>query len=238
MYTDMISFSPYDTDVITSLLTKVGEGVSGDDARVMSFDTLYALLLDEEKKIIERIITIDPTVYGFRGQCFGIASVPDDLVALVGQEYCIRGIKKLLQTQYLPAHAHQAYLRMNDAMDVGIGRRVLVESGYRSPAYQAIVFLRYLAEHAYSFEETIKRIAIPGYSEHGYPNKQGMDFRVRETIFDFDNEDRPVPFGNTIEYAWLLEHANDFHLYLSYPEGNSYGIIPEPWHWRYEGGLI
>ena len=215
------------------LLQKVKDGVSGDEARVISFDALYALLLDEEIAIIEGIVAIDPRTYGFKGLYFGMTDVPDDLVALVGQEYGIGGGTKVLQTQYLPARVHAAYLRLNDAMYERIGRRVLVESGYRSPAYQAIVFLRYLAEHDGDVRTAAARIAVPGYSEHGNPAMQGMDVRTRETVFDEDGI--AIPFGNTVEYRWLADTAKDFGFAESYPEGNPWGVIPEPWHWRWEG---
>ena len=34
---------------------------------------------------------------------------------------------------------------------------------------------------------------------------------------------------------WLQTHAPDHGFVLSYPRGNRYGYIYEPWHWCYQG---
>ena len=40
-------------------------------------------------------------------------------------------------------------------------------------------------------------------------------------------------FKDTVEYAWLRQHGDEFSFYESWPEGNEYGMRAEPWHWQY-----
>jgi hypothetical protein len=225
-----------DKETITSLLVKVKSNIRGDEVRIIFFETLFRLLTEEEKSLVRRMLDIDPTIYGFRGPFLGVLPVPSDLTAIAGQVYIQSGVTKTVETQYLPKPVYDACQKLNDAMYTDIGKRVLIESGYRSPAYQAIVFLRYMQGNNFDIAKTAERIAIPGYSEHGFPEKQGMDFRTGETVFH--EEGRPVTFSETIEYTWLREHAGIYGFVLSYPEDNPWGIIFEPWHWRFEGQTI
>ena len=178
--------------------------------------------------VIERIITINLSAYGFTGLHFGITLMPDDLAALVDQEYVITSMTKQLQMQYLPARVYEAYMRINNAMDSDIG----MGSVYWSLAYQAIVFLRYLAENEFDVVKAAARIAVTGYSEHGNPALRGMYVCMMEMIFD--EEGVPLSFGDSVEYRWLAEHAKEYSFHLSYREGNLHGIIREPWYWCYE----
>ena len=115
-------------------------------------------------------------------------------------------------------------------MQKDIGKRLYVESGYRSSAYQLYLFVSYLKNHSYSIKETAKFVALPGYSEHGDPQHQAIDFINENGI----NQDRPKEFENLPEYQWLLANAGKFGFVLSYPRNSKEGITFEPWHWRYD----
>jgi D-alanyl-D-alanine carboxypeptidase len=91
----------------------------------------------------------------------------------------------------------------------------------------------YLSNHEYSIKETAKFVALPGYSEHGAPKFQAIDFINAEGI---NGEDNPQEFEDLAENKWLLEHAGEFGFVLSYPKDAPGGITWEPWHWRYEAG--
>jgi len=41
-------------------------------------------------------------------------------------------------------------------------------------------------------------------------------------------------FERTEAFAWLERNANRFGFRLSYPRGNRYGYLYEPWHWCWE----
>ena len=141
------------------------------------------------------------------------------------------GKRELLDPQYLPQNVYEPYERMMAAMRQDIGKRLLVESGYRSQACQLYTYLYYLPKHHYSLVETGHWVALPGYSEHGAPHKQAIDFINEEGI---NGEDNPEEFERLPEYAWLSQRARDFGFELSFPRGTP-GSAFEPWHWRHEG---
>jgi D-alanyl-D-alanine carboxypeptidase len=125
----------------------------------------------------------------------------------------------------------EAYQRMMAAMQADLGRRLLVESGHRSPAYQLYLFLYYMPKHDWSVKETNRFVALPGHSEHGNPNRQAIDF-INQT--GINGEDNPDEFEALPEYAWLQRRAGEFGFFLSYPRGNAQNTAFEPWHWHYE----
>jgi len=106
----------------------------------------------------------------------------------------------------------------------------MVESGYRSPANQAVTFLTYLEMNAFNVRYTASRVALPGYSQHGDPVYTVMDLINQDGV---PADEHPELFAETKEYRWLLENAAEFGFSLSYPEGNPDGVMFEPWHWRF-----
>ena len=156
--------------------------------------------------------------------------MPKSLVAVRNQKYAREGKKYTVPVQFLPKGAHAAFIKLNAAMKKEIGKSILVDSAYRSPANQAIVFLTYFEKHGWNAARAAKRVAIPGYSEHGDPTHVALDLLTKEGI---PNNDKPLLFAKTEEYKWLLKRAKEFGFTLSYPKGNKQGIMFEPWHWRY-----
>ena len=199
-------------------------------ARIMSFSELKRTLSSREKKFLREFLKINPRNYGVILPKYGIHLVPRDLVMI--RKESAPGTKRIITrgVHYLPDETYRAYRAMNRAMLRDIGKRVFVESGYRSSAYQLVLFLEYLTEDGFDLRKTAKRIAFPGYSEHGAPHAQAIDLitakREENTVKD------PV-FEKTKEYEWLLLYAKEYGFTLSYPRGNKWGIAFEPWHWRY-----
>lgn len=138
---------------------------------------------------------------------------------------------KIITPQLVPKNVYTSYQRLIVAMQKDISSAVLIESGYRSPAYQIIVFLFYLKHHTWNMRKTAKRVALPGYSEHGFPKKQALDFI---TINGIPSDANPLAFAKTPEYAWLCKHAQRFGFSLSYPKNNTWGVTFEPWHWSFK----
>ncbi len=157
-----------------------------------------------------------------------------DLVRIAGQKIRVKGEIRELPPQFLPPHVFKAYTAMMDAMQQDLGKRLLVESGYRSSAYQLYLFIFYLSNHDYSIRETSKWVALPGYSEHGSPHHQAVDFMNEEGV---NGEEDVKDFEVLTEYAWLLKNASRFGFTLSYPKTADKGITYEPWHWRYDTDL-
>lgn len=210
--------------------TWVPERKAGGTAPLMTFEELYQGLEAEDASLLDRIRKIDPQKsFNFQGGYLGESRDGVEFVRLEDQWIHLKEEKKKLDPQYLPKQVYEAYHQMNEAMKRDLGKQLLVESGYRSPAYQLYTFCFFMPKHGYSLAESGKWIAIPGYSEHGAPKVQAIDFINEEGV---NGEDRVEDFEALPEYRWLLEHAGQFGFELSYPRDKP-GITFEPWHWRY-----
>ena len=117
-------------------------------------------------------------------------------------------------------------------MEKDLSKRLYIESGYRSSAYQLYLFIYYLQNHKYSIRETVKFVALPGFSEHGSVKHQAIDFISVDGV---NGEEDAKLFEALEEYRWLLANAGKYGFLLSYPRNNPTGISFEPWHWHFEG---
>jgi LAS superfamily LD-carboxypeptidase LdcB len=216
---------------IGSIIIKVDEVRQVNDALAcIEKESLYDLLTPQETKIVERILAIDPTEYGFKGPYVGTEPVPDDLVRIEKQPYMPDGRQEFTTVQFVPRETHEAYREMAGAMEADLGRPLMIDSGYRSDAYQAILFLQILQSYEFDVQRTAKRVAIPGYSEHLTPSKQALDF---QNIDGMPTGESPQDFEHTVEFGWLKANANNFGFHMSYPRDNPHGVVYEPWHWRH-----
>jgi LAS superfamily LD-carboxypeptidase LdcB len=200
-------------------------------AILLTWEELYAPLTQAQRQFLDAFRGLKAKELGATSHYFGEPQARWDIAPVGPQQILKEGRPSPLNPQFLPRNVLDAYGRMMDAMEAAIGRRLLVESGYRSPAYQLYLFLFYMPKHDHSVAETNRFVALPGHSEHGYPPRQAIDFINEEGI---NGEDRPEEFEALPEYRWLQEHAREFGFHLSYPRGNAYNTAFEPWHWHYE----
>ncbi len=213
--------------------TWVPEKKKEGTAPLITFPELYTGLGSEEREFINRVLSINPRrSFGFQGHHLGGPKEDVSFQKIENQQIEKNGERSGLDPQYLPREVFLAYDEMMQAMEKDLGKRLLVESGYRSPAYQLYTFLYYLPKHNYSLVETGHWVALPGYSEHGVPHRQAIDFINPQGI---NGEDNVEEFEELPEYRWLQENAGRFGFELSYPRGKQ-GITFEPWHWRYVKG--
>jgi zinc D-Ala-D-Ala carboxypeptidase len=112
------------------------------------------------------------------------------------------------------------------ASDPAIADAMVGLSCFRSAKYQREVFCRKVSD---GFAVRARASAPPGYSEHatGY-------------AVDFGDRNNPqcnlsACFATTPVGAWLAANAGSYGFVMSFPEGNSQGVMYEPWHWRYQG---
>lgn len=222
--------------LIAKLAPLIEERNARQDLSRLTFAELYAPLNEEERSFLEQFKNLDPKAVGVKIPFRGFATGEEPLTVITGQRVKDRSkpdenIEKELPPQFLPPNVYEAYLKMMDAMQKDIGKTLLIESGYRSSAYQLYLFVYYLKNHEYSIRETAGFVALPGFSEHGAPAHQAIDFINVDGI---NGEDDPQEFEDLPEYAWLLEHAPAHGFVLSYPKSAGNGITYEPWHWRYE----
>ena len=229
--------SKQDIKRVETLLVKLSPIIKQRRAQqtlvTLTFDELYAPLSKSNKAFLKSFQNLNAEKLNIKLPYRGIAAGNEDFVAIKGQQITVNGTPTPLPPQFLTKEVFQSYMTMMAAMQKDIGRRLYVESGYRSSAYQLYLFVSYLKKHDYSIRETAKFIALPGYSEHGDPNHQAIDFINENGI----NQDRPKEFENLLEYQWLLKNAKKFNFVLSYPKNSKEGITFEPWHWRYERKL-
>ena len=101
------------------------------------------------------------------------------------------------------------------------GIELLVDSGYRSAAYQRQIYQRKMGQGD-DFYDIARGVAPPGYSEH-----------MLGTTLDL------VPskwtFSGTPADNWLRENGAEFAFIQSYPQKSDRGFTWEPWHWKYVG---
>lgn len=229
--------SDRDIERVKTLLSKLDPLIEARRAQqalaTLSFRELYAPLDAEERAFLKQFQTLDGKALNVKIPYQGIATGEEDLVRITGQKVKVKGEAKVkdVPTQYLPRDVYQAYCAMMAAMQKDLGRRLYVESGYRSSAYQLYLFVFYLKNHEYSIRETAKFVALPGYSEHGSPRHQAIDFINEDGI---NGEDNPQEFEDLPEFEWLVKNARRFGFVLSYPKDSPTGITYEPWHWHYE----
>ncbi|HPB69116.1 MAG TPA: M15 family metallopeptidase [Candidatus Omnitrophota bacterium] len=213
------------------------------DRAKLTFEELYAPLSADQKSFLKQFEKLNARDLDVKIPFRGISTGEEDLVRITGQKVKVRDHKKEgtdkdereLLPQFLPPCVYQQYSAMMDKMGKDIGKRLLIESGYRSSAYQLYLFVFYLRNHGYSIRETAQFVALPGYSEHGAPEFQAVDFISQDGI---NGKDDPAEFEALEEYRWLLKNARQFGFVLSYPKSSAHGIAYEPWHWRFEENLI
>jgi len=153
---------------------------------------------------------------------------PDNVMVVSSQTYQTRDGIHPIPNRLVPTQTMGAFVELNKAMKNDIDREVVIQSGYRSPAYQLFVFLFQLRENNWSIEKTLKKAALPGRSQHA-SKKQALDLRAKQFIGTHDSYD----FSRTAEFRWLKERAAEFGFSLSYPQNNSTNTQFEPWHWRH-----
>ena len=217
---------------LQALESPVSQKKQDGAANLLTWEQLYAPLSPEQRAFLDAFRALRGDALGATSRYFGEPSATPDVVPVGRQEIRQHGTAKPLDPQYLPQPVLDAYERMMSAMQAELGRRLLVESGYRSAAYQLYLFLFYLPKHGHSIRETNRFVALPGHSEHGYPPSQAIDFINEAGV---NGEDHPEEFEALPEYAWLQQHAPSFRFVLSYPRDNASHTSFEPWHWRYEG---
>ena len=217
--------------LIERLTPLIQERQTKEDLSRMTFEELYDPLNAEERQFLKKFQNLDGKKLGikipFRGMAFGT----EDLVVIKGQKVKINNQEKELPAQFLPRKVYVDYSKMMEEMRKDLGKRLYVESGYRSSAYQLYLFVYYLQNHEYSIKETVKWVTLPGYSEHGSVTHQAIDFISENGI---SGEENPQLFEDLEEYRWLEKNASRFSFVLSYPKNAGKGITYEPWHWRYE----
>jgi monofunctional biosynthetic peptidoglycan transglycosylase len=145
----------------------------------------------------------------------------EDQFAAVGQPSALYGRR----TYFIPlaAEGGVSSLLIGSRED---GHPLIVTSAYRGAGYQTYLFLATLRQNGYCLSRTAREVALPEESEHSCLDTPAVDFG---TIAE------EGAFETTKAFAYLAAHGNQEGFLMSYPEGNSAGILYEPWHWKWMG---
>lgn len=128
--------------------------------------------------------------------------------------------------QFLHPDAARAFLELS-IRAASDGIYLIPRSAFRSHRFQRDLFLLVARRDGLSFAETVRQVALPGYSEHH------TGFAVDIDRGPFEN--REMKFEETRAYRWLSHNAASFGFRNSFPRDNVFGVAFEPWHWRWEG---
>lgn len=128
-------------------------------------------------------------------------------------------VRERWQWATIPAARDFARMRAA-AQDDGV--TIDLVSAFRSAQYQLGLIERKL-ERGEAIGDILKINAAPGYSEH----HSGRALDLTSPGYEPIEEE----FEQSDAFDWLRHNAARFRFHMSYPRGNRYGIIYEPWHW-------
>jgi len=228
-----IDYQIFSSETIDSFVEKIQilKEELKDKHVLLTLPELHQRISKDEKSLANAIMQIQPKKFGVTGAFLGFEWPSNNLVAIRDQKYVWHRKWQEIPTQYTTKKFLQNFEEMNKALKKDLGKKLLLISGYRSPAYQICTFVFFLKLNKYSFDKTIARVAIPGYSEHGSIKFPAADF-ITENGLPSDNH--PLNFARTKEYRWLKRNAGRFGFFESFPKNNQTGIMFEPWHWQLE----
>ena len=139
--------------------------------------------------------------------------------------------------------AYAEFLETSHSTPLAPRPGLIVQSGYRSPYYQAGLFIGSL--NFWGTEDTLRRFMLPGASQHADYEKCALDFiSIGNSLGQMqDKQGRGIDFSMTLEGSWLLKNAAQFGFWAPYfpdpknvskPTGAD-GVLVEPWHFQYVG---
>ncbi len=223
-------------DSILAKLEPMIAGLRGSSAlTTLTLEQIFNPLDSVEQTYLKGFLAIDPNSVGLKTPYVGLSFGDPNLVPLRQKVTPLQGQPYWLPVQYLPRKVNDQFRLMSEQMHKDIGRRVFVESGFRNSAFQLYLFLSSMRRHNYSVRETVRFVALPGYSEHGWPARQAIDLLTQE---GFNVDTPPDRYERSPEFQWLTKNARRFGFVLSYPRNSPTGISYEPWHWHFDSSLI
>ena len=144
---DLNHLSGPDIKKVEGLLAKLAplikERREKQNLATLTFEELYAPLKQTDRKFLQRFQSIDAKELNIKIPFRGIAAGKENFVTIKGQKVTVNGKIEPLPPQFLTREVYQAYTAMMNGMQKDIGKRLYVESGYRSSAYQLYLFVSY-----------------------------------------------------------------------------------------------
>ena len=201
---------------------------------LIDYDTLMMGLNFIERDFASRVFDIDSRQFGCNWQFYSVEK-PRELVEISPVSIGKGKDTHKIEVQFCAAHSYNDYLLLSEQMKKDIGRSLYIEVGFRSAGIQAYLFFKYLTTISnYSIKDNIKKVALPGYSQHNNPKNNAIDLCSENGINGFSGKQTAADFEKLPEFQWMLVNAHKYNFYLTYPKNNKFGIAYEPWHWRWE----
>jgi hypothetical protein len=203
--------------VITALLVFIPGSLRGDEQPLTEVDNhpSHALLPGENPN---EVMLIDGIGYPIPPPWAGnTIETSDEVVSH------LRKIPRQLTYNRTEIYLHAKALAPLKAMATAAAEEEIVlevHSGYRSPGYQRTIIQQLMAGGR-TFEDIIRYVAPPGYSEH-----------MLGTVVDFYPSN--WTFVDTEAYQWLRRHGAAYGFIETYHQNNRTGHPWEPWHWKYQ----
>jgi LAS superfamily LD-carboxypeptidase LdcB len=187
------------------------------DIPALSFEELEPLLNPAEKRELLKVIhDIKPLQPGLAKH----ASVSSNK-GLVPPDNPTAYQKRFVR---IPPPVQKSFNAMSKQFMKDNGRPLLIVSGYRSEAYQALLLCAELYRNNFDLSQTLRRILPPGYSDHQDRLNPAIDLGL-------DSEELADEAFMSLAYPWLKTYAASYGFAETYPV-NQDDMIWEPWHWR------
>jgi D-alanyl-D-alanine carboxypeptidase len=187
-----------------------------------------------ERDFARRVFDIDFRQFGCKWQFYSVEK-PKGLVEISPDSIEKGKDNHKIEVQFCAAHSYKDFSLLCSQMKNDIGKCLYIEVGFRSAGIQAYLFFKYLTTISkYSIKENIKKVALPGYSQHNNPNNNAIDLCSANGINGFSGNQTAADFEKLPEFQWMLVNAHKYNFYLTYPKNNPLGIAYEPWHWCWE----
>jgi LAS superfamily LD-carboxypeptidase LdcB len=178
------------------------------DCCFLTFNELYSFLNPREIAALRFVCQLSPD----KEAELTVASPADYYVPKVN-----RYSKRFVRVES-EVWAH--FKDLSDAVYLQNKIRLHVISGYRSPAYQAILWLHHVYKEDFSYDDNELPVQLPGSSEHSQERFHAIDISEDTKTFKLS--------GTTAKLVGTL--CSEYGFIVSYPEGNKKGVIYEPWH--------
>jgi zinc D-Ala-D-Ala carboxypeptidase len=104
------------------------------------------------------------------------------------------------------------------------GITLLLVSAFRSVDQQREIFERKLRA-GQTLQHILAVNVPPGFSQHHAGTAVDLGTPANTGLLE--------DFEETAAFQWLQAHARAYGFSMTYPRGNSSGVVYEPWHWAF-----
>lgn len=206
-----------DQKLVLGILNKFQWHYHKYDICRLRFDQLFSFLKIEEQEVLLSICELDKAHLDELD-----ALIPPANILINPYRYNLFARRFVRVTPDL----WLAFSKMATDLRKATDQSIEIISGYRSPAYQSMIFVKKLYTHNNDTNLAKKWANLPGRSEHENYKKLAIDI-----------SDGGTKELSEISYEWLVIEAGSYGFTNSYPKTiKKVDISFEPWHWCFDQG--